>query len=135
MPNLSIEIHDSVLGSVSDSEKFRELRFSSVYIHQSEGRPGIDQGIGWFQEAVLCIFDSQSHGKLPELPIEFGDGQTILGADVFENEIPLPLDFLGKFELRLIPMWQPDEILLFTGSGAKLNLIGQPGEIKKFLPR
>jgi hypothetical protein len=44
MPNRAIEIHDSILASVSIAQGRAELTFSSVYIHQSEGKPGIDAG-------------------------------------------------------------------------------------------
>jgi len=134
LANRCIEIHDSVLKRVAISGDISELHFSSVYIHQSDGKPGIDQGVGWFQEAVLRIFDARTPNSLPEFPIDLRGGQTVLGELVSENEIPLPLEHRGKFELRLIPKWHPDEVLSFIGSGADLTLIGEPGEIENFLP-
>jgi hypothetical protein len=134
MPNRCIEIHDSVLNRIAISGDFSELHFSSVYIHESDGRPGVDEGVGWFQEAVLRIFGARTPDSLPEFPIDLTGGQTVLGELVSENEIPLPLNHRGKFELRLIPQWHPDEILSFTGCGADLTLTGEPSRIEKFLP-
>lgn len=134
MPNRCIEIHDSVLNRIAFSRDVSELHFSSVYIHQSDGKPGLDQGVGWFQEAVLRIFDARTPDSLPEFPIVLGGGQTVLGELVLENEIPLPLSHRGKFELRLIPQWHPDQILSFIGSGTDLALIGEPSKVEKFLP-
>ncbi|HET7105816.1 MAG TPA: hypothetical protein VFI38_03335 [Candidatus Acidoferrum sp.] len=132
MPNRCIEIHDSVLNGIAISGHISELHFSSVYIHQSDGKPGVDQGVGWFQEAVLRIFGARTPDSLPQFPIDLMDGQTVLGQLVSENEIPYPLNHQGKFELRLIPKWHPDEVLSFIGTGADLTLIGEPSEVEKF---
>jgi len=135
MPNRCIEIHDCVLDRVSISGSVGELYFSSVYIHQSEGRPGIDQGIGWFQAAALRVYDVLCPNELPEFPVDIGDGQSILGQLVLDNEIPLPLNFRGRFELRLVLIGHLNDVLLFVGSGADLTLVGEPGKIENFSPK
>jgi len=133
--NQCIEIHDCVLDRILTSNGVTELYFASVDVHQSQGKPGVDPGIGWFQEAILRIFDVQAPPALPKLPIDLPNGQTVLGERISDNEIPLPLDYRGKFELRLNPAQNPGEILLFVGSGAEITLLGEPEEAENFRPK
>ena len=67
MPNQCIEIHDCVLDRILTSNGVTELYFASVYVHQSQGKPGVDPGIGWFQEAISRIFDVQAPPALSKL--------------------------------------------------------------------
>jgi hypothetical protein len=52
MLNQAIELHDSKVAELSYEVSGRAvLVFSSLYIHESAGRPGVDSGKGWFQQA------------------------------------------------------------------------------------
>ena len=134
MPNRAIEIHDSVLAGVSFSQGEARLHFLSVYIHQSEGVPGRDAGGGWVQEAVLRIHDARVEGALSEFPVDLSDGQIQMGNKIVDNEIPVPLHHKGTFELRLQAMWQEQGVVSFTGSGAELELLGEPEYVEEFRP-
>lgn len=134
MPNRVIEIHDSVLSHISFFQNDAQLHFSALYIHESDGVPGIDGGRGWFQQAVLRIQDAKVDGVFTNFPVDLTNGRTRIGKDTLENEIPVPLHHKGEFELRLQPMWQEKGIVTFTGSGAELELLGEPGEIEDFRP-
>lgn len=134
MPNRAIEIHDSILTAISFSQGEAQLHFSSVYIHQSDGVPLRDAGSGWVQKAVLRIHDAKVEGAFSEFPVDLGDGQTRMEQIVLDNEIPVPLRHKGAFELRLQPMWQAHEVVSFTGSGAELELLGEPEYVGEFLP-
>ena len=57
-----------------------------------------------------------------------------MGADRSDNEIPVPLRYKGAFELRLEAMWQGQEVVSFTGSGAELELLGEPEYVEEFRP-
>ena len=46
MQNQAIEIHDSTLDQITLESDVAVLHFPRVYIQSSEGRPGIDAGIG-----------------------------------------------------------------------------------------
>lgn len=133
MANRAIEIHDSVLAAVSFSQGDAQLHFSSVYIHQSEGVPLRDAGSGWVQKAVLHIHDANVEGAFSEFPMDLSDGQTRMGQNVLDNEIPVPLRHQGAFELRLLPKWQ-GQVVSFTGSGAELELLGDPEYVEEFRP-
>lgn len=134
MPNRAIEIHDSILAGVSIAQGRAELTFSSVYIHQSEGKPGIDAGSGWIQRAILRIDHAKVKGAFSEFPVDLGGGQIQMGSDRSDNEIPVPLRYKGAFELRLEAMWQGQEVVSFTGSGVELELLGEPEYVEEFRP-
>ena len=51
---------------------------------------------------------------------------------LLDNEIPVPLRHTGVFELRLQPMWQREEFVSFTGSGAELELLGEQEYVEEF---
>jgi hypothetical protein len=134
MLNRAIEIHDSVLAGVSFSQGEAQLHFSSVYVHQSEGVPGRDAGSGWVQKALLRIHDAMVEGAFSEFPVDLSDGQIQLGNKLLHNEIPVPLRHKGAFELRLRAMLQEQGVVTFTGSGADLELLGEPEYVEEFRP-
>jgi hypothetical protein len=68
MPNRAIEIHDSEVESLLIDVGQVVLEFSSAYIHQSDGRPAIDAGIGWTQRAVIRVDGEVATGSLTEYP-------------------------------------------------------------------
>ena len=55
MQNRAVEIHDSAIDQIILEGSVAVLRFPKVYIHSSEGRPAIDAGTGWTQEAVIRV--------------------------------------------------------------------------------
>jgi hypothetical protein len=132
MPNRAIAIRDSVLAGVSLSQDEVQLHFSSTYIHQSEGVTGRDPGSGWVQEAILRVHDGKVEGAFSEFPVILSDGQTHLGQNILNNEIPVPLDHEGTFQLRLEAWRQEKEIVTVTGSGAELELLGEPHYVEEY---
>jgi len=134
MPNRAIEIHDSILEAVSFSHGEAQLYFSSVYIHQSEGVPLRDAGSGWVQKAIIRIHDAEVKGAFSEFPVDLGGGQIQIGQNLLDNEIPVPLRHEGASELRLEAMWQGQKVVSFTGSGAELELLGEPVYVEEFRP-
>jgi hypothetical protein len=134
MPNRAIEIHDSVLAGVSFSKGEAQLHFSSVYVHQSEGVPGRDAGSGWVQKAVLRIHDARVEGAFSEFPVDLSGGQIQIEDKILDNEIPVPLRNKGAFELRLQAMWGGQVVVSFKGSGAELELLGEPEYVEEFRP-
>jgi hypothetical protein len=131
--NRVIEIHDSTLERALLLPGKAELHFSSVYIHESEGRPGIDAGTGWVQRAVLRIDGADVKGKFSEFPVDLTDGRIRLGDVRLDNEIPIPLNFKGDFELSLTSM-RLKEVVTLRGSAAELQLIGDPQYVEEFYP-
>jgi hypothetical protein len=130
--NRRIEIHDSTLDAVSARDGQVVLHFSSVYIHQSSGTPGVDAGSSWVQEAVLRIGEAAVKRSFSNVPADLLDGYIKLGDTVLRNMIPIPLRHQGIVELRL-ESWN-DEVVLIGGSSADLELIGEPKYIEEFRP-
>lgn len=131
MPNRVIEIHDSVLDGISVLDGHANLNFRAVYIHQSDGKPGIDAGTGWVQKARLQIKEALIEGSFSEIPSDLHDGHIKLGESVLDNEIPIPLTFNGDVELRL-ESWS--DVVLIKGRSAELELIGEPKYVEEFRP-
>ena len=135
MSNRVIEIHDSVLAWLFHSQMMkRNLHFSPAYIHQSEGVPGQDAGSGWVQKAILHIRGASMEGAFSEFPVELADGETRMGQNIWVNEIPVPLRHRGEFGLRLEAMWHGQQVVSFTGTGAELELVGEPRYVEEFRP-
>jgi hypothetical protein len=127
--NRAIEIHDSVLEALSLDNGHAVLHFSHLYIHESEGRVGIDPGSGWTQEGNLTINSAVVEGSFSEWPADLHKGQISVDGTVYENEIPISLNVVGKIELRL-QSWS--DVISIIGKGAKLELFGEATYLEEF---
>ena len=87
-----------------------------------------------FKEEILHIYDANVEGAFLEFPVDLADGQTQIGQKILDNEIPVPLNHKGPFALRLQAMWQEDRLVTFFGSGAELELLGEPEYVEEFRP-
>ncbi|WP_041856021.1 hypothetical protein [Candidatus Korobacter versatilis] len=136
--NCCIEIHDSELDDISLKGADAVLHFPKVYVHSSAGRPSIDRGTGWGQEAVLRIGNAMITGVfLEESRTANGgvhslwDGALTIDGTVSDNLVPIPLDVHGAVELE-IQCW--GETVRISGDSARLELIGEPKYIERFEP-
>jgi hypothetical protein len=137
--NRAIEIHDSALGQIVLEGGMAVLHFPKVYIHSSEGRPAIDAGTGWTQEAVIRIGSAQVEGKFSSESREahggyahyLSDGSLSMNGVISDNLIPVPLDVQGDIELSL-ECW--GDIVRVRGTSAKLELIGTAEYVEEFQP-
>jgi len=128
--NRAIEFHDSAVEAIRIEDGTAVIHFSSVYIHQSDGEPAIDQGTGWVREASLRIRSAQIRGELSEdLRQLSGDdvhnlagGSLNVDGNTFEL-IPIPLNVTGETELAL-EFWGYE--VAIHGTGAELTLLGEP---------
>ena len=127
--NREIEIHDSVLDSVCMEGSHAAVCFSHVYIHQSEGKPGVDAGTGWTQVAIIRIEDAVIGSSFTEWPRDLSDGYLKVDGEVFDNSIQIPLDQGGNVELRL-EGW--NEVVLVSGTHITLELLGEAQYVEKF---
>ena len=139
MQNQVIEIHDSALDQISLEGGVAVLHFPEVYIHSSEGRPAIDAGTGWAQEAVIRIENARIEGRFSQESREaYGgyahylyDGSLTINGTVSDNLIPIPLDVQGEIELTL-ECW--GDIVRVQGSSVKLELIGTAKYVEEYNP-
>ena len=132
MPNRLIEIHDSVVESISAPVGFAVIHFSRAYLHQSDGIPGQDASTVWIQKADLRIRDGMAGPGCPTMPITILEGHIKLGQNFLDNGIPIPLDYKGAVEVRLAS-WNDREIII-RGTGVQLRLLGEPKFVEVFQP-
>lgn len=139
MENRAIEIHGSALDQISLENGVALLHFPHVYIHLSSGRPAIDAGTGWTQEAVIRIGNAQIEGKFSQESSEayggyahyLSDGSLRINGSVSGNLIPIPLDVQGDIELTL-ECW--GDVVCVHGNSARLELIGTAEYVEEFRP-
>jgi hypothetical protein len=130
--NTSIEIHDSRAAEiVRDGDSVRVV-LAPAYLHKSPGRPGIDSGTGWTQDALLVFSSGSLAGLVPELPCDITDGELSLSGDVHSNMIPVPLEAAGSVELHLV--FYPGCDVSVTGETVRLELVGEGRYVEEFHP-
>ena len=130
MANRNIEIHDSELKSLKVSDGHIILELSPAYIHMSDGRPGIDAGTGWIQNAVIRVCGEGLLGSISELPCDLWDGYLKVNGEFFDNLIPIPLDSAGNIELQFTS--KSGESLRIRGDHITLELLDEPKYIEDF---
>jgi Cysteine-rich CPCC len=128
-----MEFHDSTFDGLDGDGANLTLRFSAAYIHESEGEPGLDAGIVWFQEVRLHFANTSTSGSMSELPCYLWDGRISLAGESLQM-IPVPLEHSGEVHLKLIE--NGDEVgggqVEVTGTHVRLELCGGPRHLKKF---
>jgi hypothetical protein len=137
--NRVIEIHDSALDEIALVDGVAVIHFPEVYIHSSEGRPAIDAGTGWAQEAILRIGNAQIQGQFPKESREayggyghyLSGGALRIDGNISKNLIPVPLDVRGKVELTM-ECW--GEIVRIQRNSAQLELLGTAIYVDEFKP-
>ena len=137
--NRAIEIHDSELDKVTLEAGVAVLHFPRVYIHSSEGRPAIDAGSGWSQQAVIRIGNARIEGKFSEESREaygghahhLSGGSLRINSSVSDNLIPIPLEAQGDIELTL-ECW--GDVVRVHGNSVSLELIGTAEYVEEFHP-
>jgi hypothetical protein len=136
----AIEIHDSAFDQVELQDGTAVLHFKKVYIHSSDGRPAIDAGTGWVQEAVVRIGNARIDGAFSKESREayggyahyLSGGSLRIDSTVSENLIPIPLDLDGDIELK-IACW--DDVVCVRGNSIRLELVGAAEYVEEFQPR
>lgn len=131
--NTIIELHDSKIAEITRKDDCVVLSFLPAYLHKSEGRPGFDSGTGWTQAAKLIFANASVSGNFPELPCTTMGGNLVIGGQLYDNEVPVPLDVAAAIELRLI--CDAVHEILVTGHGVRLELLGEARYIEEFKAR
>lgn len=130
MAHQAIEFHDSAVRSIcyEGIDAVLEMR---VYIHSSEGRPGLDEGQGWFQDAKIVISGAEVAQRPENDSLDIYDGSVRVAEEHFDNNLPLPCDLIGQVEID----FSGDQgLLVVKGRGIRVVLTGGPGPIENFRP-
>lgn len=129
-----IELHDSDIACSWFRYGAAIIIFSHAYIHRSAGEPGRDSGTGWSQRAELVI-EHATEIDLPRTwPCSIYDGVLELNDVVYDNEIPIPLEHVGRVRLKLDIADANDNPMSveFVGINAHLTLLGEATYIEDF---
>ena len=128
-----MEFHDSTFDGFEKDGANLTLRFSAAYIHESEGEPGLDAGVGWFQEILLYVSNASTSGSMSELPCYLWDGQISLGAES-RQMVPVPLEYNGTVHLKLVENGEGevDGQIEVSGTYVRMELRGEPKDVEKF---
>ena len=137
MQNRAIEIHDSALDHIALENGVAVLHFPKAYIHSSEGRPAIEAGTGWTQEAVIRIENAHIHGEFSKESREayggyahyLSHGSLRINGSISSNLIPIPLDVQGDIEL-LLECW--GDVVRVQGTSARVELIGTAEYVEEY---
>jgi hypothetical protein len=135
MANQGIELHDSVLAVMwYGANNEAVLIFAHLYVHQSEGKPGVDAGVGWFQRAELVIENATLAEVVRAWPCEIYGGEVTMDGVTHRNVAPLPLGCRERFRILLEAV--DDEghqrRLEIEGSDVQLTFLGKPGAVERF---
>jgi hypothetical protein len=128
--NTIIELHDSKVAELVTRDGAVIVHFLQAYLHKSEGRPGVDSGTGWVQEARLVLEGGSVSGIFPELPCDVVDGELVVGTHRHDNEIPVPLDVTAPAQLHLI--FGSVHKVTVAANGVRLELLGEPKYVEDF---
>ena len=132
MSNMSIELHDSDIEEIKVNNNEINIIFTSVIIHVSDGRPGIDAGDVYVQKAEL-LFQGNCGlvGKIKEYPVLISHGTLQINEFIWENEIPVPLNRNGKVRFSISQRDIGDEIII-TSESVLLTLLDKPKYLETF---
>lgn len=128
MGNEAIELHDSTLEEIRWVGADAVL-VMNVYVHRSAGRPGYDDGVGWYRDAVITIIRADVRERPSGDALDVYDGSVRVGEETFANHLPLPCDVSSPVDLVLAGT---QGSLAIAGAGMSVVLTGEPGEIEDF---
>jgi hypothetical protein len=127
--NEALELEDAlVLGVRLDGSTL--LVALRAELHRSAGRPGIDAGTRWSQEAGLVITDAV-FALPPDGKGRIGAAEIVVGDETFTRLLPLPLDRAARVKIEL----RGDrDTLQIGGSRLQVRLVGVPTFVDRWSP-
>lgn len=129
--NRCVELHDSDVAAASIRGNVLELLFDRAYVHQSEGRPGIDPGTGWTQRLLVSVQNAALDHSIPPLPDRISDGILRVGSTRYDNELPLPLRIEEAIRLELV-MADSGLPLTVSGTAIEVQELDSPRYVEQF---
>ena len=118
MANRLIELHDShVLDLADDGDDV--VIAVSAYVHESEGRPGIDVGKGWTQPVRITVFEGRVVRRHEGDRLWIIDGVISVGDETFDNM--MPTDVLAHADVKLV-LSGAEGVLDVVGVGVRVEV-------------
>ena len=129
--NAAVELHDSKITSIVDSD-YTVVVELHAYIHQSLGRPGVDQGTGWTQKVRLTFCNATARSNLETIPDTILDGSLTLSDTLFVNVFSVPLTHTGPTCMHF--EFANETNLEIRGNRFHAERIGKPMFVEPFDP-
>lgn len=118
-----MEMHDSVLSSVSWNGSDVTLTFDKAYIHKC-AQDDSEAGTGWGQVAVLRLRDCRLSRDLPSLPCGLKGGVISEKGLIHDNVVALP--FVATGDLYVTFEFVTGETVSLHGKHLSLDVTGEP---------
>jgi hypothetical protein len=99
--NAALEFHDSKVQQICSVDDTLRIIFSAAYIHRSQGRPGIDAGIGYTQRVEIVFSGASWSETISECRGAISDGELSINGEV-HSLISVPLFALGAISANFI---------------------------------
>jgi hypothetical protein len=119
------EFHDSVLAELKEEGARCVLELRPAYVHQSDGRPGIDPGEGYWQDVEIVIAGAKLKAPILSLPCPIGDAHLSVGEIRMSNIAPTTLHEAKKVSLKIWLMIGGSEVEI-EGTSIEIRAIGEP---------
>lgn len=128
-----IQLSESTIGSIAQTEGTIAISFSPAHVLKSEGIPGVDASTQWTQSAQLTFQEAQIVGELPALPAAIASGRITVNNMGYVDMIPAPLESAGLIRLSL-EITESVAKVMITGTEVKLELQGYGKYIQHIPP-
>ena len=99
--NEGLEFHDSLVRTVELCDGSLRIEFSGAYIHRSVGRPGIEDGEGYVQPALLVFAEARCSGNPVALQGRLSDGALFINGNAVQL-VPIPSSGSGKVRAEFV---------------------------------
>lgn len=134
MANQALELHDSSLAVLWYERNDAILIFSKLYVHECEGNPGIDDGIGWFQRAEIIIKNATLTDYACVWPCQIFGGEVTIDGVTYRNCAPIPLNCGSSFKIAMnaIDGDYNQRHIEIEGDGATLTFYGDRSSVEDF---
>ncbi len=126
----ALELHDSIIASVEQSGNSLLLHFSSAYIHQSEGNPGVSSGEGFAQPALLEFTGASWSERLPSQPEVISDGEIVVVGKVLSL---IPCDFQISSPVQARFVFVSGHTLTISAASISLKLTGAAQWVESYV--
>lgn len=128
--NHAFEFHDGTIHSVRVIGPDAVLAMN-VCVHASDGEPGVDAGVSWFQDAEVSISGfALIEGDTGEsLDWDASDGKLEADGETLAM-VPVPFEKAGRVRIELSG-FQGEEFVA-SGSSIRVVTVGTPGAVERF---
>lgn len=96
--NRSVELLDSTIVEISGDGEKVVTRLESVHVLESDGVPGVDEGLSFIQDLEIRISAPSLRPVINALPARVADGGLKLSGCNHQGIIPLPVIHSGEVE-------------------------------------